>query len=258
MAIVTPSELFSSIRGSIGSTTFSQSRAGLIAKRKVLGHKNYTTKQANILKVQCWVASQWQNLSAVNQNLWNDYADLYPQIDRFGVTKNLSGFNWFVHVNNLKVVYDNVILESPPSRVAAEIPPAFTVNNYFDSLSITLDAPINYVDNLLYIFATLPNQLTKSSNRGKFRLIDTIENPNFSDLDLTAAYESSFDIVWSNLTNNSNFNVQVCLYCVNVNSWENSVQICGNGKLTAAPSFNLLAENGDFLITENSDNLIQE
>ena len=87
MAIVTPSILFDNIRGSIGGTTFSQGRAGLIAKRKTVGRKNYTNKQANVIKIQSYVTGQWQNLDTIEQGLWNDYADLYDQVDSFGTTK---------------------------------------------------------------------------------------------------------------------------------------------------------------------------
>jgi len=258
MAIITPSELFSNIKGSIGSTTFSTNRAGLIAKRKTLGKRNYTTKQANVIKIQSFIVGQWQNLTLAQQLLWNDYADLYPQIDRFGVTKNLSGFNWFTHMNNLKYVYDSIILEEPPARVSAQIIPEFDLLISNSSVEVIPSETINFAEDLLYIFITLPNQLTRNTNRGKFRLVKVIDSPNFSSLDITADYESTFNIDWSNLSANGQFKIQCCMYSVNKISWMNSVQLCVANGLNEIIFDDLIAENNDDLIAENNDDLIIE
>lgn len=258
MAKVTPSVLFENIRGSIGSTTFSQSRAGLIAKRKTVGRKNYTTKQANVIKVQSYITGQWQNLSLENQLLWNAYADLHVQTDRFGTEKNLSGFNWFCHMNNLKYVYDGIILETPPARVSASIVPSFSVDVFPDSFELNFDSIINQPEEILYIFATLPNQLTETTNRGKLRLIKTIVAPNVSVVDLTADYESYFNVDWSILTQNSNFNIQVCCYTVSVISWQNSVQLCGIGRTGIDVTVSRITEASEVRITESGETRILE
>lgn len=258
MAIVIPSELFSSIRGSIGGTTFSQSRAGLIAKRRTVGKKNYTTKQANVIKIQSYVTGQWQNLSLENQLLWNDYANLYELTDRFGTVKQLSGFNWFVHMNNLKYAYDSTILESPPITESALPVPQFSVDVFPDSIELNFDDPVTSSDELFYVFATLPNQLTSTTNRGKLRLIKVVDEPDFSLLDITADYENYFNVVWSDLTQNSNFNIQVCCYRVNKLSWLNSVQLCGVGRTGIDVTVSRITEASEIRITEDGDIRITE
>lgn len=235
MALVTPSELFSNIKGSIGSTTFSTNRAGLIAKRKVTGHKNYTKKQANIIKIQSYVSGQWQNLTLVQQELWNDYADLYTQVDKFGVEKSLSGFNWFVHMNNINYALNETIIDEPPAREAAETIPSYEGVISSELMYIQMSEEIDFANHELYIFASLPKQQTNKTNRGNLRLIKTITDPNFTILDIKEDYESAFNVVWEDITNNSSFTVQFFIYSVNTNSFQNSVGVWDVSKLNEIP-----------------------
>jgi len=258
MALITPSVLFDNIRGSIGGTTFSRSRAGLVAKRKPNGRKSYTNKQANVLKVQIYITGQWQYLTTVQQALWNAYADLYLQVDRFGTSKRLSGFNWFVHMNNLKYTYSSTILSVPPARVSAVVIDPFTLNLDNTTIGITFDAPINYAENLLFLFATLPNQLSRTTNRGKLRLIKTIDNAAFTTLDLTVDYNNAFGIDYASIANNSNFKLQLCMYSVNKISWMNSISLCSNSQLVYVSVPFRITENNNVRITENNNNRILE
>ena len=245
MAIYTLGEMFASLRGSIGGTTFSNNKAGLIAKRKVNGRKSYTTKQADVIKIQSFIVGQWQNLSLANQTLWDDYAALYPQIDRFGTTKNLSGFNWFTHMNNLKFPIDGIILTTPPARASAEIVPSFSVGLDYNDITINLDSPLNAPDNRLYIFASLMVQKTSSNNRGLHRLVHSVADPNFTNLVITHEWNSYYDIDYFLLQANSQFKLQVCMYLVNTNSWQNSVQVCGVGEYSYIEPVYRITEAGD-------------
>lgn len=253
MAIITTSELISTIKGSIGSTTFSVSRAGLIAKRKSGTHKNYTNKQANVIKNHVFIIQEWQKLTLDQQLLWDDYATTYTQINRWGVVTNLTGLQWFSHMNNLKYPLDQTILEEPPARVAANPIPSFTLDIDPNGINIIFDSTINQPEEILYIFATLPNQLTNNTNRGKLRLVKVIESPNISSVDITEDWENYFNLDWNSVINNSLFKIQVCIYSVNIISWMNSVQLCANGISSQIVGTARITEDSITRITEDNN-----
>ena len=250
MAIIQLGELISNIRGSIGGVTFSKNRAGQIAKKRSAGRKSYSNNQANELKYQAYVSRQWQILTLTNKNLWNSYALLYPSTDRYGTVKSLSGFNYFCKVNNLNYKLNNLIMLTPPERVAPAVISSFDILATNNTLKIKFPDAINYDDNTMFIFASLPSQTTSSKNRGKIRLVSILTNPIGEEFDITADWELYFKTSYSKIASKGKFLIHACIYLVSNLSFENGIQICSVGVLHQSPySTLLLVGGGNVLLT---------
>lgn len=231
MAIIQLSELIAAIRGSIRGTTYSRNAAGLVAKNKINGRKSYSSKQSNVIKVQSFIVGQWQQLTSEQQSLWNDYAALYPQIDRFGTTKQLSGFNWFTHVNNLAKQNLDIVIDEPQPRESAILVPSYFVELSIDTITLLFNSLLEMDDHLLFVFASQPTNQTNKTNRGALRLLTVVENPSLTEIDVTSVWSQCFGFDYDSITDNSLFNIQFFIYSINTNSWQNSVGVWSVGKL---------------------------
>src|SRR5271156_6509103 len=99
MALIQLSGIVSNIKGSIGGTTFSSIRAGTIAKKRIVGKRLLNTSQAIAINNSLLSTFAWNNLSNANKVLFNNYALANASTDRYGITKQLTGYQWYKLLN---------------------------------------------------------------------------------------------------------------------------------------------------------------
>jgi len=166
--------------------------------RKAIQKKSVTENQSVEMSRLVQLSYEWRNISANQRQLWNNFADTYPKVDKFGNERILSGFNYFVSVNAYRLLGEMGIFDEPPLHNLPESVPSYTVTITANELRCTFAPAWNPIDTSIAVFATLPNNRITTKQRGNYRLIWGFNEPPYSVLDLTAAYvgyfgQSTFD-----------------------------------------------------------------
>lgn len=99
--------------GKLGGTVFARNKGGAYARNWVNPINPNTTRQQNVRTAFANLVQSWKNLSAADQQAWEDMAPQYPYINRVGEASEYSGQQLYLHLNmNLQVV-GSTTLSSP-------------------------------------------------------------------------------------------------------------------------------------------------
>ncbi len=114
MARIIYGPIITDIKGSIGGVTFQKNGSGAIARLKPRKTKANTQKQRDQQPRLKEVQSAWNTLTLVNKILWNDFAAVNNKIGLDGQEKKLTGYQWFLTINENRLLFDDSILSVPP------------------------------------------------------------------------------------------------------------------------------------------------
>jgi len=114
MARIIYGSIITDIKGSIGGITFQKNGSGTIARLKPRKTKTNTQKQRDQQPRLKQVQAAWNLLSLVNKILWNDFAAVNNKIGLDGQEKKLTGYQWFLTINENRLLFDDSILSVPP------------------------------------------------------------------------------------------------------------------------------------------------
>jgi len=131
MARVIYGPIITDIKGSIGGMTFQKNGSGQIARLKPRKNQTNTQKQRDQQPRLKQVQREWNLLSLVNKISWNDFAGVNQKIGLDGQNKTLTGYQWFLSINQNRLLFDNSILL---------VPPVYEIVNPIDSVNLNFDA----------------------------------------------------------------------------------------------------------------------
>ena len=191
MALVTPSIFFTNIKGSVAGTTFSSNRAGLTAKTRLTGKRNTTQKQAITLNQSLAVTNAWNALPNPDKILWNNYALANTFTDRYGVIKQLTGFQWFKQINSASYFLNASYVDTPPAYAIPDALPSFEVNCDATDIVISPSMAIDTATTGIYVYTTPPNKANANFNRGLVRLTDIGATDYSGDFSIRYAWEQT-------------------------------------------------------------------
>jgi hypothetical protein len=80
---------------------------------------------------------QWQTLTATQRADWNTYATDHPQIDWTGISKRVTGANWFVGLNTRLLYINKTAVLTPPTTAAPDPPQALTATAATGKVTVT-------------------------------------------------------------------------------------------------------------------------
>ena len=223
MARVTYGGIITSINGSIGGTTFQKNRAGNIVRLRPIQKATSTLKQGVAHSKFSNLAVEWKKLSMADKILWNDYGVANPKIDKFGNTKILTGYNYFLSLNFWRVQLALSVLTVPPPFVIPAPVTDFVVNlTPTQILQESVTAPI--APNLKYIqYTSPPIYRTTKANFNQMRLSGiSSENPPFPK-DNTAGWNFIHGLDYAMLNATSTFYIGFGLIALDINSGLTSV-----------------------------------
>ena len=222
MAIVQVGELISSIRGSVGGVTFRNSKSGIVALSRPIGHKA-TTQKGYISRnnLQDLIIG-YRELVVDGKNAWIEYAELYTKVNMFGNVRILSGFNWFTSMNYYRALLGNSPFLEPPEHVLPSALPVWTVTNEVGGLTINIgefevtenEYFIWYISNVYNLESTA---LTSQLRIGSFQLTEAEISIN-----VTSDFDSITGLVYSDIVTDGVFNIGVGLRIYNNTSGVNS------------------------------------
>jgi len=221
MALIQTSVLVSNIKGSIGGTTFSMNRAGLTAKKRLVGKRLLNTKQAAAINFSLLSTYAWNQLSNANKILFNNYALANASTDRYGVTKQLTGYQWFKLLNQNNLYYNGSNLTSPPAHAVPLPPPTFTINTSTGRIIVTWSTPVDTTNYYYQCFSTAPLRGNARLQRGAYRLTDIRSLDVTHVFDLTDAWDTTHNLTFTAYTEETNFNFNVLIFPIKKTSLVN-------------------------------------
>jgi len=113
MARVTTSSLISNIAGSMSGTTFQQSNAGLVMRKKPLSINPNSLPQnfqkTNLIKIQ----QQWIAFSNSERQAWQSFASFAKVTQKNNVNRFISGQQLFIQINSYRLMKGISMLQYP-------------------------------------------------------------------------------------------------------------------------------------------------
>lgn len=231
MALIQLGPLISSIKGSIGGITFSAIRAGTIVKSRLTGRKSKTQKQGISLNDSIANINQWNNLQNDDKEVWNQYAEINTLVDRYGITKILTGFNWFMLLNTSSVFLGDGFLVLPPEHQIPEAMPSYIVDALPNDLIVTTSIPINTITTGINLFTSSPQRSNALFNRGAFRLTDISGIDVSVPFSIKTAWELTHGLNYENTIANAIFNINTMIVPIDKTSYVTGTAQTANGVL---------------------------
>ena len=221
MALIQLSGIVSNIKGSIGGTTFSAIRAGTIAKKRVVGKRLLNTNQAIAINFSLLSTVAWNQLSNANKILFNNYALANASTDRYGVTKQLTGFQWFKLLNQNSLYFSGSNLTAPPAYAVPLPSPSFTIDVSGATIIVNWSTSFDSSNYYLYCYTTAPLRGNARLQRGVYRLTDVRSLDVTSSFDITAQWNLVHGLNFASLVAHGTFNFNTLLFAVKKTSFVN-------------------------------------
>jgi hypothetical protein len=179
------SALATSISGSIGGLTGSHNRGGLYLRARRVPTNPNTNYQITARSNLASISSAWGSLTDAQRTAWNLYASNVPVINALGDSIFLSGQQWYVKCNTVRMLAGQAIEDDGPTTFAlADLTqPTFTdAATGPELLTIGFNAGDQWAQESgggLNVQVSRPQGPGITFFRGPWRYVDTIDgNPS--------------------------------------------------------------------------------
>ena len=133
--------------GTLGNTIYSRNRYGFYSYEKPVLSPSSSDQQLAIREAFQYCSDQWNSSPYLTQplrNMWEAFASLYPQKDRFGREFFAKGRHWFISVNLFKRLAGFGLKWDAPIHASCAFTPTVTcyqsASGLFATLSETLSS----------------------------------------------------------------------------------------------------------------------
>lgn len=187
--------IVSDVRGSIDSVTYSRSRYGAYARKKVTPVNPNTALQTLARAIFGAASSAFRSLGKATIDAWNAVAPEYSRANVFGDNLPLSGQTLFTKLKSTLVNAGIATDPSPINPVTVPVVVAGAVTADVSTGTIVIAAlGATTANDVLVISATAPVSAGRTFfGRSQFRNITTKNASTAAgDLDITADYEAVF------------------------------------------------------------------
>jgi hypothetical protein len=229
MALVQTSSLISSIKGSVGGTTFSMNRAGLVAKSRLTGKKSMTSQQRTALNTSMAATHAWNELTFSQKGVFNAYALANEYTDRYGVVKPLTGYQWFKQLSQTSAYFTGNQLTAPPAYAVPAALPGFSLNLIADNITVVWDTPIDVANLYIYLYATPPVRAKSALQRGSYRFLDVRSLDVETSFSILTQWNDAFGLTYESITSGANFYINVLIYAIERTSFNSGIAVTETG-----------------------------
>jgi len=197
MARVTYGESITEYAGSIGGVTFCRNASGPIAKLRSNPPVNPSPEQSIFQTRMAMLVAYWPTLSQADKDAWDALAAAHDHTTPWGVTKTLSGYQWFLSVNFNRLLVGYSITDIPYSWTVFEPPPSFTLAATSTYLRCEWSPAYDPVAKLMF-YLTLPlRQASIKLRRSLFYVGRRNPDAGITTFDLTSWFESLVNVTWA-------------------------------------------------------------
>lgn len=171
MARVIYGSIITDIKGSIGGITFQKNGSGQIARLKPRKIKTNTQAQRNQQPRLKEVQREWNKLSLANKILWNDFASVNDKIGLDGQAKKLTGYQWFLTINENRLLFEDSILSTPPTYEIVNPIDSITLQWDQINLDIVTNVSLGGVENRVLVYCSFIENSASKVGLNKTRLV---------------------------------------------------------------------------------------
>lgn len=174
------SPVYSAASGSIAGVTYSRNRGGSYTRQRAVPTNPNSTAQQLVRGYMSNYSSNWRNLTAVQQNAWQDYADATPLVDSLGQQHFVTGQNMYVRTNVFRASAGlSAVTSAPIDSGLAEMsnPTSITITGTTNILTATIsgtDAWASASTGAMIIRASRPLSPGVNSSKHNLRLAGVV------------------------------------------------------------------------------------
>lgn len=229
MALISLGPLITAIKGSIGGITFSSNGAGTVAKVRLSGRKSTTQKQRFSIQNHIFLLNAWSNLTLSQKTSWNDYAYIHTKIDKYGKTKKLSGFNWFITINYTYKYVNSTLTTAPLLYHLPNYLPSFLVSCTQDDIIINWSIPIDMSRLVIMVFTSIPCTATNKFTRGSYRLTKLNPKDYSNVFSIKSEWEAAHGLNYNDIALNGSFYINVKIIPIDKTSYITGSAVTNTG-----------------------------
>jgi hypothetical protein len=190
--------------GSIGGMTMSKNKQGYYLRARTVPSNPNTLSQQAIRTAFAALTPAWSSLTQSQQANWNLYAKNVSVVLNNGQTRILSGFNWFVGANQLRLQANEDVQNDAPSVMTMAQSP-YGIEAFYTGMNTMavrfnlLDAPTTPgTGDQLLIQIGRPQTLGTLYFKSPYQFVGTIDSfdaGSYVTLDVTnfSAYEAAYN-----------------------------------------------------------------
>lgn len=178
------SSIFAAMSGKVAGFVAAHNRGGQYVRNFVIPTNPSTPAQQTARDHLAALAIAWEGLTDAYRESWASYAAAVPVVNRLGDPTHLSGFNWFVGTNALRLQVAMTVQSAAPvilSRAALSPISVTVADGDPASLSVTFSPTDDWADTndgALVIFSSRPMPATRNFFKGPFRFCGTVPGNN--------------------------------------------------------------------------------
>ena len=182
------------LSGSLNGTTFSNNKGGAYARTRVHGTNPRTTAQTAVRNEFAYLSQHWRTLTEANRLSWKNAAAATPRINRLGISRHISGFNYYKSFNqNLFDAGQSLLANATAPVGTTNVSSLSFVANHTGPTMVTTFASTPTAANMtILVFATAQYGAGITATKGKFRIISTLPAATATGADVQAAYIARF------------------------------------------------------------------
>lgn len=230
------------MKGSIGGTTFQTNSAGAFARQRPYVKKSSSLKQQVSHQSHQNLLYQYSLLIPDDKDAWNTFAAAHDKINKFGQTKTLTGANWFLSVNYMRLLTGESLLTSPPDYNLPTDAPVFTIDLTAGGISLEIDAEFSWSDMAVVVWTSTPTSRQKPSINQIRKYVEVFTTDPGTPVDITSAWETATGLSWTPLVNFPSANIFICLQVICISSGITSPLLCTSANTSEIVSYDADAQ----------------
>lgn len=179
--------------GSVAGVTSSRNRFGQYRRTRAIPVNPNTLAQNEVRQNLATNAQEWKNLTAPQQEEWNVFAEGHPKTDTLGQTIYLTGFQWFVSVNNINRLLGVTPTTEPPVLIGQSSSPGTIGAMASTAGAITVTTTAATTLNQFLVFSSPPRSPGVNFNRD-YRYLGNIPAGAAASVPLTTMVTSKWGL----------------------------------------------------------------
>lgn len=178
------SMLVSQMAGSLNGSSVRRSRYGLVLQQKASGLQSNTNSLGLRRSIFASIAFAWNLLDPLDKEQWQLYANANPQTDRFGNPITLSGYAYFMKIQNFTHSVDFGFVNTPDYDNRVDTITSLSVSQ-LDPHTFRATANLtgnSYTQRTVFFAVRVPNgSASPFLNYKQFVLVRGISSPSVSE-----------------------------------------------------------------------------
>lgn len=197
MARVTYGSGVTEFKGSVGGVTFQRNTSGPIIKHKTYFPNSPSEAQAIYQRNLAYLVSKWSTLTSTQRAAWDTYAAAHDHTNPWGEVRTISGYQWWLSQSLDQLIFGYSYPTTPQTWGTPSPCDQFTLSASSSYLKLLWSPSYEFLNgtNLMYVSPPL-KQGNLNIRRNLFTL-QTIGSSTYSEIDITSAFESYFNVTWS-------------------------------------------------------------